>query len=126
MNVPGNLRYTEDHEWLRVQDGIVTIGITDYAQNELGDIVYVELPETSAETAQGEPFGTIEAVKAVSDLIAPVTGEVIEINDSLDDEPEAVNSDPYGAGWMIKVKMRDESEIDNLMSPEAYIDMIDH
>jgi len=125
MNVPGNLKYTEDHEWLRVEDGIAIIGITDYAQSELGDIVYVELPEENAETAQGEPFGTIEAVKAVSDLISPVSGEVIEINESLDDEPEAVNSDPYGAGWMIKVKMSDESEVDNLLSPEAYTDMID-
>lgn len=126
MNVPGNLKYTEDHEWLLVENGVATVGITDYAQSELGDIVYVELPEVNGETAQGEPFGTIEAVKAVSDLIAPVSGEVIEINESLDDEPEAVNSDPYGSGWMIKVKMSDESEIDSLMTPEAYTDMIDH
>ncbi|MCA9732810.1 MAG: glycine cleavage system protein GcvH [Deferribacteres bacterium] len=125
MNVPGNLRYTEDHEWVLVKNGIATVGITDYAQSELGDIVFVELPEEESETAQGEPFGTIEAVKAVSDLIAPISGEVIEVNASLDDEPEAVNSDPYGAGWMIKVKMSDESEVDNLLSPESYSEMID-
>ncbi|KAA3663331.1 MAG: glycine cleavage system protein GcvH [Calditrichaeota bacterium] len=126
MNVPGNLRYTEDHEWVLVENGVATIGITDYAQSELGDIVFVELPEQEAETAQGEPFGTIEAVKAVSDLIAPVSGEVTEINEALDDEPEAVNSDPYGTGWMIKVKMSDESEVDSLLSPEKYLEMIDN
>ncbi|KAA3612625.1 MAG: glycine cleavage system protein GcvH [Calditrichaeota bacterium] len=125
MNVPGNLKYTDDHEWVLVENGIATIGITDYAQSELGDIVFVELPEEGSETAQSEPFGTIEAVKAVSDLLAPVSGEVLEINVALDDEPEVINSDPYGGGWMIKVKMSDESEVDTLLTAEAYSEMID-
>jgi len=120
MNVPENLYYTEEHEWVAVNGDVATIGITDYAQGELGDVVFVELPEVGTQVKQMEPFGTIEAVKAVSDLFAPVSGEVVEINSKLSDEPEIVNKDPYGEGWMIKVKMSDTSELDGLLSPETY------
>lgn len=124
MNVPDNLYYTEEHEWVLLEDDIATIGITDYAQGELGDVVFVELPEVGAYISQMEPFGTIEAVKAVSDLFAPVSGEVIEVNELLTDEPELVNKDPYGDGWMIKVKLSDTSEIENLLSPKDYKEKI--
>ena len=124
MSVPKNLRYTNEHEWVLVEDGIATIGITDYAQSELGDIVYVELPEVGSETSQNETFGTIEAVKAVSDLFAPVSGKVTEINTKLDDEPELVNSEPYEEGWMIKVALEDESQLNDLLTAEAYEDFI--
>ncbi|MBC7186029.1 MAG: glycine cleavage system protein GcvH [Calditrichaeota bacterium] len=120
MEVPKDLLYTKDHEWLRVDGDIATVGITAYAAGELGDVVFVELPAVGAQTKQMEPFGTIEAVKAVSDLFAPVSGQVIEVNEALSDKPEVVNSDPYGEGWMIKIKIADKGELKNLLSPEAY------
>jgi len=120
MIVPENLKYTEEHEWVSVDGDVATIGITDYAQSELGDIVFVELPEIGFETTKAEPFGSIEAVKAVSDMFAPVSGEVTEVNDRLIDEPEIINKDPYGEGWFIKVKLADESELKSLLSAEDY------
>lgn len=120
MNIPAELKYTKDHEWIRIEGEIATIGITDFAQSELGDIVYVEV-ETVDETLDIEAvFGTVEAVKTVSDLFLPLTGEIIEFNEALEDEPELVNSDPYGNGWMIKLKISNKSEIDNLLSADAY------
>ncbi len=120
MNIPTELKYTKDHEWISIQGDIATIGITDFAQSELGDIVYVEV-ETLDETLDAEDiFGTVEAVKTVSDLFLPLSGEVIEFNELLEDEPEKVNSDPYGDGWMIKVKISDAEEINGLMSADDY------
>jgi len=120
MNIPTELKYTKDHEWVKIEGDIVTIGITDFAQSELGDIVYVEV-ETLDETLDAEEiFGTVEAVKTVSDLFLPVSGEIIEFNDTLEDAPENVNSDPYGDGWMIKVKFSDASQLDELMSADDY------
>ncbi len=120
MNIPSELKYTKDHEWVRIEGDIAVIGITDFAQSELGDIVYVEV-ETVDETIEAdEVFGTVEAVKTVSDLFLPLTGEISEFNESLEDEPEKVNTDPYGDGWMIKVKYSDASQIDGLMSADAY------
>jgi glycine cleavage system H protein len=124
MSTPEDLKYTKEHEWIRIEGDTATIGITDFAQGELGDIVYVEI-ETEGETLdQEEVFGTIEAVKTVSDLFMPVSGEVAEFNSKLADEPEVVNSDPYGEGWMIKVKMSDPSEADSLLSASDYGDII--
>ncbi|MBE9489376.1 MAG: glycine cleavage system protein GcvH [Bacteroidetes bacterium] len=120
MNVPSNLKYTKDHEWIRIDGEIATIGVTDFAQGELGDIVYVEV-ETLDETLDKEEiFGTVEAVKTVSDLFLPLSGEIVEFNDSLETEPEKVNSDPYGDGWMIKIKMTNPEEVDQLLDDEAY------
>jgi len=120
MNIPSELKYTKDHEWVKIEEDIITIGITDFAQSELGDIVYVEV-ETLDETLDAEEvFGTVEAVKTVSDLFLPVSGEIIEFNESLEDEPEKVNSDPYGDGWMVKVKVLDASALDLLLSAEDY------
>ena len=120
MNIPSELKYTKDHEWVKVDNDIVTIGITDFAQSELGDIVYVEV-ETLDETLEAEEvFGTVEAVKTVSDLFLPVSGEIIEFNEALEDEPEKVNTDPYGDGWMIKVKCADVSQIEELLSADDY------
>lgn len=120
MNIPAELKYTKDHEWVKVDGDTITIGITDFAQSELGDIVYVEV-ETVDETLDAEDvFGTVEAVKTVSDLFLPVSGEVIEFNESLEDEPEKVNTDPYGEGWMVKVKVANASELDLLLSAEDY------
>jgi len=120
MNIPSELKYTKDHEWIKVEGETITIGITDFAQSELGDIVYVEV-ETLGETLEiEEVFGTVEAVKTVSDLFLPVSGEIIEFNESLEDEPEKVNNDPYGEGWMIKVKCSDVSQLDDLLSAEDY------
>ena len=120
MNIPSELKYTKDHEWIKVDDDVVTIGITDFAQSELGDIVYVEV-ETLDETLEAEEvFGTVEAVKTVSDLFLPVSGEIIAFNEALEDEPEKVNTDPYGDGWMIKVKCSDVAQIDGLMSADDY------
>ena len=120
MNVPADLKYTKDHEWVKIDGDIVTIGITDFAQGELGDIVYVEV-ETEGETlAKEEVFGTVEAVKTVSDLFMPVSGEVVEFNTAIESAPESVNGDPYGAGWMIKVKLSDSSELDDLLSADEY------
>lgn len=120
MNIPSELQYTKDHEWVKLEGDTAIIGITDFAQSELGDIVYVEV-ETVDETLDAdEVFGTVEAVKTVSDLFLPLSGEIIEFNESLEDEPEKVNSDPYGEGWMIKVKCSDLSEVDALMSADDY------
>ena len=120
MNIPATLKYTKDHEWVSIDGDIATIGVTDFAQSELGDIVFVEI-ETVGETMDKEEvFGTIEAVKTVSDLFMPVSGEIIEFNGGLESNPEAVNTDPYGAGWMIKVRMTNTSEIDGLMDAAAY------
>ncbi len=120
MNIPADLKYSKDHEWARIEGDTAVVGITDYAQNELGDIVYVELPEVGSQVEQGKTFGTIEAVKAVSDLYAPVSGEVVEVNEKLNDSPELVNQDPYGEGWMIKIKMSNPDEVNNLLSKEDY------
>lgn len=120
MNIPAELKYTKDHEWIKIEDDIITVGITDFAQSELGDIVYVEV-ETLDETLDAEDiFGTVEAVKTVSDLFLPVAGEIIAFNDTLEDDPEKVNTDPYGEGWMVKVKVIDVSQLDNLLSADAY------
>ena len=124
MNIPSELKYTKDHEWVKIEGDIATIGITDFAQSELGDIVYVEVETVDESLAAEEIFGTVEAVKTVSDLFLPLSGEIIEFNDTLEDEPEKVNSDPYGDGWMIKVKCSDLSEVDSLMSADAYKSLI--
>jgi glycine cleavage system H protein len=119
-NIPGDLLYTEEHEYVRKSGDTAEIGITDYAQGELGDVVYIELPKVGTKFGKHDVFGTIEAVKAVSELFAPIAGEVTAINERLDKEPALVNSDPYGAGWMIKVRPSDPSEIDALMKSDAY------
>jgi glycine cleavage system H protein len=125
MNIPENLKYTKDHEWVKIEGDIITIGITDFAQGELGDIVYVEIETEGEEVAQGEVFGTVEAVKTVSDLFMPVTGTVEEVNGDLEDSPEIVNEDAYGKGWMIKAKISgDESELADLLSSEQYLELI--
>ena len=120
MNIPSELKYTKDHEWVKIEGDIATVGITDFAQSELGDIVYVEVETLDETLAAEEIFGTVEAVKTVSDLFLPLSGEIIEFNTALEDEPEKVNKDPYGDGWMIKIKCSDLSEIDGLLSSEAY------
>lgn len=126
MNFPEDLKYTKEHEWIRDNgDGTVTIGITDFAQSELGDIVFVELEPEGSEFVKDEVFGTVEAVKTVSELFSPVAGEVIEVNNMLEDDPEFVNTDPYGDGWMVKLKLNEPSELDSLLSPESYQNMID-
>ena len=119
-NIPGDLLYTEEHEYVRKSGDTVEIGITDYAQGELGDIVYIELPKVGAKFGKHDVFGTIEAVKAVSELFAPIAGEVVAINERLDKEPALVNTDPYGAGWMIKVRPADQGEVDSLLKADAY------
>jgi glycine cleavage system H protein len=124
MNVPASLKYTKDHEWINIEGDIATIGITDFAQGELGDIVYVEIETVGDEIAMGEIFGTVEAVKTVSDLFMPISGEVLEFNQDLEADPEHVNSDPYGKGWMIKVKMSDSKEAKSLLSAEDYTELI--
>jgi len=124
MNVPEELKYTKDHEWARLENDIVTVGITDYAQGELGDIVYLDLPEVGTRVEADATFGTIEAVKAVSDLFAPISGEVVEVNSNLEDKPEVVNDDPYGEGWMIKIKISNMEEIDNLLNEAQYKELI--
>ena len=125
MNIPADLKYTQDHEWVRVEGDFAVVGITDFAQGELGDVVFVEI-ETEGETLEkGETFGTVEAVKTVSDLFMPFSGEVAEFNQALADEPELVNKDPYGKGWMIKIKMTDAVEAGGLMSAEDYKKMIE-
>lgn len=124
MNIPANLKYTKDHEWISVEGDIATVGITDFAQKELGDIVYVEIETVDQTLEQDEVFGTVEAVKTVSDLFLPVGGEIIEFNDALESEPELVNTDPYGKGWMIKVKVSDLSQLDGLLSDEQYKELI--
>jgi glycine cleavage system H protein len=120
MNFPDNLKYTKDHEWLRIEDGVAVVGITDYAQSELGDIVFIEFPEKGKSYSQNDSMGTIEAVKTVADLFAPVSGEIVEVNEELSDNPELVNKDPYDKGWMLKMKISDPSEADALMDSAAY------
>jgi glycine cleavage system H protein len=124
MNIPTNLKYTKDHEWISIDGDIATVGITDFAQSELGDIVYVEVETLDQTLDKDEVFGTVEAVKTVSDLFLPLSGEIIEFNDDLERNPEVVNSDPYGKGWMIKVKISDESQISELLDSEAYSSLI--
>lgn len=120
MNFPSDIRYTKEHEWIRVEGDEAYVGITDYAQSELGEIVFVDVDSIGEEIAQGEVFGSIEAVKTVSDLNMPVTGEVLELNEALNDQPELVNNDPYGEGWIIKISVKDIAELDNLLDAEAY------
>jgi glycine cleavage system H protein len=120
MNIPSNLKYTKDHEWIKIEGETATVGITDFAQGELGDIVYVDVDTLDDTVEEGAVFGSVEAVKTVSDLFMPLTGEVVELNEALEDEPELVNSDPYGKGWMIKVAIADSSQIENLLDAEAY------
>lgn len=124
MDFPSNLKYTREHEWIRVEGSLGWIGITEYAQSELGDVVFVELPAVGTKLDQGKSFGTIEAVKAVSDLYAPVSGEVVELNKKIQETPEVVNKEPYEGGWMLKVKLTDPSEIKGLMDAEAYKKLI--
>jgi len=124
MNIPAELKYTKDHEWIRVEGDVVTIGITEFAQSELGDIVYVDVDTVDETIEKDDVFGSVEAVKTVSDLLMPVTGEVIEFNEALEDEPEKVNSDPYGDGWMIKVAISDASQLENLLSDSDYKELI--
>jgi glycine cleavage system H protein len=121
-NVPDNLHYSKDHEWVRVEGGLAVIGITDHAQEQLGDVVYVELPKPGESFAANESFGSVESVKAVSEIFTPVSGEITEFNESLNDEPEKVNKDPYGDGWMIKVKMSAPGEVDSLLTAAEYED----
>ena len=120
MNFPDTVRYTSEHEWIRVEGDEAYVGITDYAQSELGEIVFVDVPTVGEQVAQGEVFGSVEAVKTVSDLNMPASGEVLELNAELEDHPELVNNDPYGAGWMIRVHLSDPSELDSLMDAAAY------
>ncbi len=117
MSIPDDLQYTKSHEWVRMEDGIATIGITDHAQEELGDVVFVELPDAGSTIEAGDSFGTVESVKAVSDLYTPVGGEVVEVNSSLEDAPEKINDDPYGEGWIVKLSTSEEAD---LLSPEEY------
>ncbi|MGY8950164.1 MAG: glycine cleavage system protein GcvH [Flavobacteriales bacterium] len=124
MNIPENLKYTKDHEWLKVEDNLATIGITEFAQGELGDIVFVEVDTEGESLDMEEVFGTIEAVKTVSDLFMPITGEVTEFNETLEDEPELINSSPYDKGWIVKVEMSEISELDNLLSADEYKNLI--
>lgn len=125
MNIPADLKYTQDHEWVRVEGDVVTVGVTDFAQGELGDVVFVEI-ETEGETLEkGETFGTVEAVKTVSDLFMPIGGEVTEFNEALADDPELVNKDPYGEGWMIKIKVEDTAQLADMMDADAYKAMIE-
>jgi len=121
-NVPDNLHYSKDHEWVRVENGVAVIGITDHAQEQLGDVVYVELPKPGESFSAHESFGSVESVKAVSEIFTPVSGEIAEVNQSLTDEPEKVNKDPYGDGWMIKVKMGTPGEVDSLLTAAEYED----
>ncbi len=124
MNIPSELKYTKDHEWVRVEGDEATVGITDFAQGELGDIVYVEVESLDESLDREEVFGTVEAVKTVSDLYLPLSGEITAFNEELEEKPEVVNSDPYGDGWIIKIKISDPSEIDDLLSDEAYKELI--
>lgn len=125
MDVPASLKYSRTHEWVRVEGDLATIGITDHAQAELGDVVYVELPEPGRMVTAGDVFGTVESVKAVSDLYSPLTGEIIEANTTLPDATEAVNQDPYGAGWMVRIRMANPSELDELLTADEYRKLIE-
>ena len=124
MNTPSNLKYTKDHEWVKIEGDTLTVGITDFAQGELGDIVYVEVDSLDESLDEEVVFGTVEAVKTVSDLFMPVAGEIIEFNESLEEEPEKVNEDPYGEGWMIKIKVTDSTDLDSLLSADDYNSLI--
>lgn len=124
MNLPQELKYTKDHEWVRIEGDVAYVGITDFAQSELGDIVYVDIDTLDKKVSSEEVFGTVEAVKTVSDLFSPLTGTVLEINPKLDASPETVNSDPYGDGWMIKMSVDNQSEVANLLSAEAYAELV--
>jgi glycine cleavage system H protein len=124
MNIPSNLKYTKDHEWISIDGDIATVGITDFAQGELGDIVYVEVETLDEKLEIAEVFGTVEAVKTVSDLFMPLSGTIIEFNESLEDEPEMVNEDPYGKGWMIKIQLDNEAQISELLDADAYNQII--
>jgi glycine cleavage system H protein len=124
MNFPAELKYTKDHEWIRVEGDEATIGITEFAQRELGDIVFVDIPTLEKEIAANDVFGNIEAVKTVSDLFMPVTSTVLSVNEKLEDSPELVNSDPYGDGWIVKVKISDANELETLLSAEAYQELV--
>ena len=124
MNTPDTLHYTKDHEWISIEDGIATVGVTDFAQSELGDIVYVEVETLDEQIGISKVFGTVEAVKTVSDLFMPLSGTIIEFNESLEDEPEMVNEDPYGKGWMIKIKLDNPGEVSELLDAEAYKELI--
>jgi len=125
MNIPENLKYTKDHEWVKIEGDTATIGITDFAQSELGDVVFVEVDAVGEELDKEETFGSIEAVKTVSDLFMPLSGEVTEFNEALEDAPDTINKDPYGKGWIIKMKISDASEADDLMSAEEYKEHVD-
>ena len=125
MNVPAELKYTSEHEWIRVEGDEIVVGVTDFAQGELGDVVFVEIETQGENLLQGDTFGTIEAVKTVSDLYMPVDGEVIEVNPALEETPELVNSSPYKGGWMVRVKMNDPSQLEDLLSAEEYSALID-
>ena len=124
MSLPADLKYTKDHEWVRIEGDTATVGITDFAQGELGDIVYVEVETLDETLAKDEVFGTVEAVKTVSDLFLPLSGEIVAFYEGLEDEPETVNSDPYGEGWMIKIKISDTSEVEDLLDADAYASLI--
>jgi glycine cleavage system H protein len=126
VQVLEELKYTNDHEWAHEEGEVLVIGITDYAQDSLGEIVYIELPSEGDEITKGDPFGAVESTKAVSDLYAPVSGDVVEVNEALLDSPEIINNDPYGEGWMIKVKVYDQGELDDLMNFEEYTDLVDN
>jgi len=125
MNIPEELKYTEEHEWVRIEDNIAIVGITDFAQGELGDIVYLEIDTLDSQIDSNEVFGTVEAVKTVSDLFMPIAGKVVEVNPSLEDNPELVNEDPYGEGWIIKIDITDDSQLDSLLSASDYKNLID-
>lgn len=124
MKIPENLKYTKDHEWIRVEEDCAYIGVTDFAQGELGDVVFVEIETEGENLDKEEVFGTIEAVKTVSDMFMPLSGEVLEVNPKIEDEPEMVNKDPYGKGWLVKISIADSSELDELLTPEQYNDLI--
>jgi glycine cleavage system H protein len=126
VQVLEELKYTNDHEWAHEEGEVLVIGITDYAQDSLGEIVYIELPSEGDEITKGDPFGAVESTKAVSDLYAPVSGDVVEVNEALLDSPEIINNDPYGEGWMIKVKVYDQGELGDLMNFEEYTDLVDN
>lgn len=124
MNIPEDLKYTKDHEWIRVEKDVVYVGVTDFAQGELGDVVFVEIETEGENLDREEVFGTIEAVKTVSDMFMPLSGEILEVNQKIEDEPELVNNDPYGDGWMIKISIADSSELDDLLTPEQYKNLV--
>lgn len=124
MNIPDGLKYTKEHEWIKVEGNTGTIGLTDYAQGELGDIIYVDVTTVGSDVAQGDTFGTVEAVKTVSDMYAPVSGKIAEFNSAVNDNPASVNQDPYGAGWLVKMEISNMADLDNLLSPEDYKNLI--